>query len=97
MPVRDKTEPEAYCDVCGQPWSETCAICGGVFCGEHTILIEFKRGHWILNRRLCKKCLSTPTSLWEVIRGQDPSSWQNEEVPFPELPKFMVMQTDKMP
>lgn len=102
MPVRNKTVSEAYCDVCGTNWSETCAICGGVFCGEHTILIEFKRKDWTLKRRLCKECLAAShrlppqINLGMIIQGHDPRSWQEQEIPFPKLPEFIAMQTDEM-
>lgn len=100
MPVKDKTEKEAYCDVCGKDWCQTCAICGGVFCEKHSIVIEFKREHRILRRRLCKKCLITPHTIFDLIGGYDPESWRGPGQgydPCEGLPSFVAMQTDKMP
>jgi len=100
MPVRDKTEKEAYCDVCERNWSQSCAICGGVFCGEHSIVIEFKRGNYILRRCLCKKCLGEPTQLRDVIGGHDPESWRGPGQgydPREGLLSFFTMQIDELP
>ena len=95
MPIKDKVVKEADCDVCGKCGAETCAICGGVFCSEHSILIEFKREDFVLKRRLCKKCLAKPVSPNAVIRKHCPQSWKGQLDCPPELLDFITMQTDE--
>lgn len=100
MPVRNEMQSKAYCDVCGKDWCQSCAICGGVFCAEHAIVVEFKREDRSLKRRLCKKCLEVSHTLLDIITGHDPESWRGPGQgydPCEGLPSFIAMITDEAP
>lgn len=96
MPVKDKVESHAYCDVCGAGWARTCAICGGLFCGSHSTHIDFKpRGAPFLQREICKKCMQTAT-VAELIKGRHSQSWQGEE--YSDDPQWiadLLLETEK--
>lgn len=79
MPIKDKIEPQAYCDVCGDDWASVCCLCGGIFCPEHSIIVQVVHKNRRVDRVVCADCLHNKLKILITMMKSliTPMSWQS--------------------